>query len=171
MDLASLLFYILGALSVLGAICVITVPNPIFCALFLALTMVSLSGIFFSLGAYFVAGVQLIVYAGAVTVLFVMVVMLFDLKKETQAFSAKPIGFLLRTVAVGAFMGLLWGGVELARGYIYSPSVLNPDTATRSVSELLFTKYIFAFEIISVLLLLVVIGSVTLARSKGGTHA
>ena len=75
----SLLFFILAAMTVGSALVVILASNPIFCSLALAMAMISVAGIFASLNAWFVAGVQLIVYAGAVMVLFVMVLMLFDL--------------------------------------------------------------------------------------------
>ena len=87
MGVQDLLFYFLGGLSLFGALGVVLAANPIYASLFLVLSMVSISGIFFSLGAYFVAGVQLLVYAGAVMVLFVMVIMIFDLKKELSPYS------------------------------------------------------------------------------------
>src|SRR6186997_2126812 len=80
-------FYSLAFFLLFFAFKVITVPNPIHSALYLVLTMIGLAGVFFNLGAQFIAGVQMIVYAGAVMVLFVMVLMLFDLRAEIRSFS------------------------------------------------------------------------------------
>jgi NADH-quinone oxidoreductase subunit J len=72
------IFWFLALITVFSGLIVVTVANPIYSALALVMTMVGIAALFVTLGAYFVAGVQLIVYAGAVMVLFVMVLMLFD---------------------------------------------------------------------------------------------
>src|SRR5207253_2182196 len=113
--------------------------------------------------------VQLIVYAGAVMVLFVMVVMLFDLKKEEETFSAGTISNFVKIASVGAILGLLIGGFELTRMTSKETDSMGGG-AVREMAHLLFSKHIFAFEIVSVLLLVVAVGAVTLARTKGGTH-
>ena len=95
MDISSIIFYFLAFGIVLSAAAVVLVANPIYSALFLSITMVTLAFVFFLLKAYFIGAVQLAVYAGAVMVLFVMVLMLFDLKKEKEAFTK------------GAFSGFL----------------------------------------------------------------
>src|SRR3954465_2747842 len=88
-------FYSIAFFLCFFAFKTISSVNPIHSALYLALTMIGLSGVFFQLDAQFIAGVQLIVYAGAVMVLFVMVLMLFDLKTEIRAFSRGLLaGFL-----------------------------------------------------------------------------
>jgi len=87
MEVTPTMFYLMSAIVVAFSVLVIVLPNPIYSALSLAGSMVGLAFVFFLLEAYFIAAVQLIVYAGAVMVLFVMVLMLFDLKKEVQAFS------------------------------------------------------------------------------------
>ncbi|HEX4925733.1 MAG TPA: NADH-quinone oxidoreductase subunit J [Bdellovibrionales bacterium] len=168
----NIVFYILSSVAVLAALGVILLPNPIYSALCLAGTMVALAGLFFALGAYFVAGVQLIVYAGAVMVLFVMVVMLFDLRRETEAFSGGPWGFFLKIGAGALALGLIAGAFEISK--TGAPEAGDKAaalaTSTKALAEVLFTKHVFAFEIISVLLLIVIVGAVTLARSRGGTH-
>jgi NADH-quinone oxidoreductase subunit J len=166
------LFYILGILSVASALGVVLMPNPIYAALFLAGTMISFSALFFLLGAYFVAGAQLIVYAGAVMVLFVMVVMLFDLRHEKDAFSSGATGFLFKIAGGGALLGVLMAAFSAytPSGGVEDPNAGDVIASTRALATLLFTKYVFAFEVISILLLLVVVGSVAIARSRGGTH-
>lgn len=76
----SFLFWLLAVVTLVSGLSVILLANPIYSALCLAMTMVGVSALFATLGAYFIAGVQMIVYAGAVLVLFIMVLMLFDLK-------------------------------------------------------------------------------------------
>ena len=103
-------FIFLSAAVLVSALFVILSRNPIHSALSLVITMVSLAFIFFLLKAAFIAGVQLIVYAGAVMVLFVMVLMLFDLKKESEVFTQGPFSRFLKLLAVGWFCGLIVGG-------------------------------------------------------------
>lgn len=170
-DTYNIIFYILSTLAVVCALGVILVPNPIYSALYLAGTMISLAGLFFALGAYFVAGVQLIVYAGAVMVLFVMVVMLFDLKKEANAFTGGPWGFFLKFAGGALTLGLIAGAFEVSRPGVEDPNrTAELATSTKVLAEALFSRHVFGFEVISVLLLVVIVGAVSMARSKGGTH-
>ncbi|MFN8846668.1 MAG: NADH-quinone oxidoreductase subunit J [Bdellovibrionales bacterium] len=166
------LFWFLAIATVLGGLTVISVKNPIYAALALAFTMVGVAAVFVTLGAYFVAGVQLIVYAGAVMVLFVMVLMLFDLKHEAEAFSKGLISGAIKIGSAGVLAGLLAGAI------FYSS---NTGAPTQQVAEAavdpskalgyrLFTQHIFAFEALGVLLLIIAVGAVALSRSKGGTH-
>lgn len=168
----SILFWILALITMTSAILVITMANPIFSALALAMTMVGVAALFVTLDAYFLAGVQLIVYAGAVMVLFVMVLMLFDLKHELKAFSKGVLTGGVKLATVGLFAGLMVGGILVTHGM----ATKNVDLATSgdntaTLAQLLFSHYLFGFEALGVLLLIVAVGSVALARSKGGTHA
>lgn len=172
------LFYVLAAFSLFCAIGVILAQNPIFSSLFLAMTMVGISAIFITLDAWFVAGVQLIVYAGAVMVLFVMVLMLFDLKHEMETFSRGLMSGILKLVTAGVILGLILGSVMMSAEAIFNPEPM-PLTgtdgasldATKLLAETLFTKYLFGFEVIGFLLLVIAIGAVALSRIAGGTHA
>jgi len=171
LELSTILFYVLGAMALFSAIAVVAVQNPIYSALFLASTMIAVAGLFFTLEAYFIAGVQLIVYAGAVLVLFVMVVMLFDLRKEHEGNRGNLPFSIIKALSVGAVLGLIVGGFQIARVATTEGGALSGVAALKEISIQLFTKYLFAFEIVSVLLLLVVVGALSLARAKGGTHA
>lgn len=173
------LFWFLAFVTVVSALSVVLMANPIFSALSLAMTMVSVAGLFVTLNAYFLAGVQLIVYAGAVMVLFVMVLMLFDLKHELQAFTRGKTTGAIKIASVGILSGLIVGVVTLGVSLVTKPnSAVNGlsevkivDDTTRSLSEALFLKNIFGFEALGVLLLVIAVGTVALSRSKGGTHA
>lgn len=169
------LFWFLAAVVLLSGAIVILVPNPVYSALALAMTMVGIAALFVTLNAYFLAGVQLIVYAGAVMVLFVMVLMIFDLKQEVRAFSRGLFSGAMKIASVGLFAGLVAGAVALTAGSFINVSPnpaleLGADT-TKQLGKMLFTQYLFGFEALGVLLLVVAIGAVALSRSKGGTHA
>lgn len=173
------LFWFLAVITVASALTVILVPNPIYSALSLAMTMVGVAAIFVTLKAFFLAGVQLIVYAGAVMVLFVMVLMLFDLKHELQAFTRGKLSGVLKVSCVGLLAGLIVGAIyQSSSSLIHAPVatesasavVANPDNSKR-LGQMLFSQYLFGFEALGVLLLVVAVGAVALSRSKGGTHA
>ena len=171
---ADLVFYILGGIALVAGLSVVCMSNPVYSALSLAVTMICIGGLFWSLGALFIAAVQLIVYAGAVMVLFVMVLMLFDLKHEKQAFTPGRVFALVKMIAISLLLGLLGRLIylyaQLGIGATDRVNVESTD-ATKELSMLLFSRYVFAFEVISILLLVVVVGAVTLSRIKGGTHA
>ena len=171
MSVEAFLFWLLAGISVLGALGVLFFSSPLYAAFSLIGTMVGLSGLFATLGADFLAGVQLIVYGGAVLVLFVMVMMLFDLKHEQRSFSVSQSSMLVKTAVVG--LGL---GMSLAAGYLegaFRQQLNGSDSSglgVRKMGELIFTKYMLVFQVLGVLLLVVAVGAVALARAKGGTH-
>lgn len=170
------LFWFLAFVTLVSAASVILMTNPIYSALSLAMTMIGVAAVFITLNAYFLAGVQLIVYAGAVMVLFVMVLMLFDLKHELQAFTRGRITGGIKIASVGILSGLIVGaitmGLKIASSATSSSDVTKVTTdTTRALAENLFIKNIFGFEALGVMLLVVAVGAVALSRSKGGTHA
>jgi NADH-quinone oxidoreductase subunit J len=168
------LFWFLAALTVVSALSVILMTNPIYSALSLAMTMVSVAAIFVTLQAYFLAGVQLIVYAGAVMVLFVMVLMLFDLKHELQAFTRGRFSGAFKIASIGSLAGLLVGAMYTVRVTTVQEAAVvtaSPKAAISPLAEELFLKNVFGFEALGVLLLVIAVGTVALSRSKGGTHA
>lgn len=166
------IFWFLALVTMASALSVVMMSNPIYSALSLAMTMVGVSALFVTLNAFFIAGVQLIVYAGAVMVLFVMVLMLFDIKEELRHYSSGKVTGGLKLAAVGALGGLLVGAALVggAAEQATETGKLIADP-TKALGELLFTKYIFIFEALGVLLLVIAVGAVALARSRGGTHA
>src|SRR6478609_5352850 len=97
---------------------VILLKNPIYSALSLAMTMVGMAALFVTLNAFFIAGVQLIVYAGAVMVLFTMVIMLFDLKQDIQAFTRGKLSGILKIASVGLLAGLVVGAIAMSVGLL-----------------------------------------------------
>lgn len=173
LNLNDLLFYFLATTAVVSALGVILQSNPIYCALCLALTMISVAGIFASLAAWFVAGVQLIVYAGAVMVLFVMVLMLFDTKAETRAFSRGVVSGFFKIAAAAMLLAIAGGAAYMsgdARFTTLAASGMTATASTKALADVLFNKYVFSFEAMGALLLFIAIGAVALSRIQGGTH-
>lgn len=171
MDILPIVFYAFATLLIITALGVILVPSPIYSALFLAMTMVLLAVVFFILEAYFLAGVQLIVYAGAVVVLFVMVLMLFDLRRESKIFSGNLMSTLLKFSLSMLALIVLIAPLSLISLKTNPEWLSVPGIETKALAESLFTKHLFTFEVIGALLTVVLVGAITLAKSKGGTHA
>jgi len=165
-------FYLASAALIFFAYKVVTAPNPVHCALYLALTMIGLAGVFFKLNAHFIAGVQLIVYAGAVMVMFVMVVMLFDLRHEIRSFSRGLVSGLFKIMSAALLAGYLIGAV--GESPLVQPgqaTLAQSQSVTQDLSLLLFSNYLLIFEVLGVLLLVIAVGVVAVSRVKGGTHA
>jgi NADH-quinone oxidoreductase subunit J len=160
----SALFYIFSGLTVLCALMVVANPfsrNPVTSAMFLVLSIASLAGLFVLLHAFFLAAVQVLVYAGAVIVLFLFVIMLLDLKEEQRrAFSKLSVAAGLIGVGALSFVIIrtIW---QSGIGSGLQPKL---DGATRSLGEALFTDYLLPFEIVSVLLLVAMVGVVLLSK-------
>ena len=158
-----MLFIFFSALVLYGALVTVFHKDLVVSALHLAGSMLALAGLFFILGAHFIAGVQVVVYAGAVMVLFVMVVMLFDLKKEDSLLFSG--GLWLKGAVLFFLTGLIAGLFPLSL-HLFEPRA-GADlklTSTKELSRLLFTDYILAFEVLGVLLLLIAVGVAVLCR-------
>ena len=159
-----LFFYLFAGLTLLCGGLVVANPfsrNPVTSAMFLVLTIVSLAGLFVLLHAFFLAAVQVLVYAGAVMVLFLFVIMLLDLKEEARR-KFKTFGVVAGLASVGA-LGLLTVKTIWSSGIGQG---LNPqiDGATGALGKMLFTQYLLPFEIVSVLLLVAMVGVILLSK-------
>jgi NADH-quinone oxidoreductase subunit J len=172
-SLGAWFFYAFAASLVLLALNMIRSPNPIHSALYLVLSMLGLAGAYFHLSAEFIAGVQVIVYAGAVMVLFVMVIMLFDLQRELRAFSKGVTSSILKIASAAAVFGYVANVVfeSHPEGAEPGSTLAATPEVTRELSTLLYTNYLLAFEVLGVLLLVVAVGVVAISRVRGGTHA
>lgn len=161
------LFYAFAALTLLCGLLVVANPfsrSPVNSAMFLVLTIVSLAGLFVLLHAFFLAAVQIIVYAGAVMVLFLFVIMLLDLKEEERR-KLRKAGLAAGVVAVGALAVLFVRALlAAAPGAQLSPPAIEGSTA--NLGRLLFTQYLLPFEIVSVLLLVAMIGVILLSKKE-----
>lgn len=157
-------FYIFAFLTVICAIMVVANPfsrNPITSAMFLVLTITCMAGLFVQLHAFFLAAVQILVYAGAVMVLFLFVIMLLDLKVEERR-RIKAVGAGLGTLAVGSIAFLLFKSI--LRVDKVAGGVAQVDGSTIALGKLLFTNYVLPFEILSLLLLVAMVGVILLSK-------
>src|SRR4051794_16222615 len=165
-----ILFYIFAFLTLACGFLVIANPfsrNPVTSAMFLVLTIASLAGLFVLLHAFFLAAVQVLVYAGAVMVLFLFVIMLLDLKAEER----RRLRGLSPKIVVG--LGLVCVLTILA---VFIRSLasthLNVETSpsleggTIALGQLLFTQYLLPFEIVSELLLVAMVGVILLSKKE-----
>jgi len=150
----------------IGGISVITRKNPVHSALALIATLLAQSSIYLMLYAPFVAGVQVILYAGGIMVLFLFVIMLMSLNRsmrEPQFNSQWLVGMIAATALGGLFIGVYIKGNSIFPEHALS--VVENDN-TQNVATLLYGQYMFAFEIASLLLLVAIIGAVVMAKKK-----
>ncbi len=164
MPMHDLSFYLLAALTLAFGFLTVANPfsrNPVTSAMFLVLTMGALAGLFVTLHAFFIAAVQILVYAGAVMVLFLFVIMLLDLKEEERRRFNK-FGIGAGVVAVGGITAMLvkaiwFSGVGEGR----TPKI---EGAPATLGKELFTNYLLPFEIVSILLLVAMVGVILLSK-------
>jgi NADH-quinone oxidoreductase subunit J len=159
------LFYLFAALTLVCGFLVVANPfsrNPVVSAMFLVLTIISLAGLFVLLHAFFLAAVQILVYAGAVMVLFLFVIMLLDLKEE-QRRTINLFGIVAGVVTVGAIGFALVNAVFQSKpGAQFGRSTLEGLPAP--LGKLLFSSYLLPFEILSLLLLVAMVGVILLSK-------
>jgi len=157
--MTAILFYVFAALAVGSALVVVGQRNPIYSAFGLIVTLCALSAIFGLLGSPFIAVLQVVVYAGAIMVLFLFVLMLLGVGAEDR-----KSGRTLKTVAavLAAALALEMGAVLV--GAAPAP-VASFDASTRAVAHVLFSApYLYVFEATSILILAALVGSIVLAR-------
>ena len=165
MAIPDILFYVFAFLTLACGVLVVANPfsrNPITSAMFLVLTIISMAGLFVLLHAFFLAAVQVLVYAGAVMVLFLFVIMLLDLKEEERR-EIKKIGFVTGLIAVAAIIGLFIRSLLATNpgNDLPAPTAIG-DTAT--LGTMLFKQYLLPFEIVSILLLVAMVGVILLSK-------
>lgn len=157
------LFILFGAVAVCGAIMVVTRKHPMASALYLILTLFAVAALFALRQAHFLAAVQVIVYAGAVVVLFVFVIMLINVPENRLPVERATAMRFLGVVAAGL---LLLETAVLARRFSMPRGPAAAVGTVEAVGRALFTDYLLAFEVTSVLLLSAVIGAIALAKRK-----
>lgn len=168
-SMEALVFCVLGAITLVSAFFVIVVRRPLHNVLFMILSMIGLAGLFILLQAEFVAMVQLIVYAGAVMVLFLFVIMLLNLDEMSLPYD--PRGFRW-WIGIGMAIALAVMLFPVLKAVLPTPGAGASSLAKAGVSNTeligreLFTSYLLPFEIASVLLLAAIIGAVVLVKKQ-----
>jgi len=159
--LDAILFYLFAVLALGGALLVVGQRNPTYSALALIVTLCSLSAIFGLLGSPFIAVLQVVVYAGAIMVLFLFVIMLLNAQAEPEP--QVPRRLLKRVGSLLALFLLVEVGAILAKGQALSLRPLSPSI--QNMARVLFSEgYLYVFEATSVLILAALVGAVTLAK-------
>ncbi len=159
----AILFYVFGGLAVLGALVMVGQRNPTYSAFAFIVTLVSLSAVFGLLGSPFIAALQVVVYAGAIMVLFLFVLMLLNVKAEARV-EGESRAFKLVAIALGALLV-----VELGSVFRASPRTLAGAfnaSATEVARRLFSYEYLYVFEATSILILAALVGAIALAKPE-----
>ncbi|MEI6816386.1 MAG: NADH-quinone oxidoreductase subunit J [Bacteroidota bacterium] len=166
--MAPYFFYFLAFLSILSALMVVFSKNPVYSVLYLVITFFSIAGQYILLNAQFLAAVHVIVYAGAIMVLFLFVVMLLNLNKELEPHKSSLLklsgviaaGLLLVTI-VGSYRG---AAVQVVGSAMNTPTYDNQIGLVKNLGKVLFGDFLLPFEISSVLFLSAMVGAVMLGK-------
>jgi NADH-quinone oxidoreductase subunit J len=165
------LFAMFAGVAIGCAVGMVFHRNPVHCALLLVGVLLSISGLFILLNASFLAALQVLVYAGAIMVLFLFVLMLLNIRDESALLTrgaAKGFGILF---AIIVFVELLWTVLSPQvepGGMVASTSLPRSFGSPAAIGRVLYTVWLYPFEITSILLLIAVIGAVVLAKRKFG---
>jgi NADH-quinone oxidoreductase subunit J len=160
-----IIFFVLAIFAVLGAISLIVQKHPIHSALSLIVVMVALAGLYLLMGAEFVAAVQIIVYGGAIMVLFVFVIMLLNagIEERTNFSKLATVGGIpLALVLLVAIAGAIAGGQSSVQASAQNGAV----APTRQIAGLLFQDFVYPFELTSFLILVAILGAIVLAQRE-----
>jgi NADH-quinone oxidoreductase subunit J len=165
-----LLFYLFGGVAVLASLLVVGQRNPMYSVLLLIVSFMALAGLYVLLDAPFTAVTQIIIYAGAIMVLFLFVVMLLNVPRENPIaapllarFSgARRIGALL---SVALLVEFAWAFARVSATR-FGPEAAPALSSVRAIGQALFTDHAFAFEVTSILILVAMVGAVVLARKE-----
>lgn len=167
-SVSQLLFVLFGAMALGCALAMVTQRNPLYSAISLVGVFVSLACLYLTLQAPFIAAIQVIVYAGAIMVLVVFVIMLLNVEEEVRRpvrlHYLIPVGVLLAAVLVGEAAFMLELGNSGPKGFAPVQTAGTDVGLTASIGTGMFTKYLLPFEVTSVLILMALVGAITLAR-------
>jgi NADH-quinone oxidoreductase subunit J len=160
-----IIFFVLAAMAVVGALSLIFQRHPIHSALSLIVVMVALAGLYLLMGAEFVAAVQIIVYGGAIMVLFVFVIMLLNAGVEERTNLSKLAGIAGIPLAV-ALTGFLAAAVARSQDAVQAATQTGAIAPTKAVANLLFQNFVYPFELTSFLILVAIMGALVLAQRE-----
>ncbi len=168
MILNAIFFYLFAGITVASAVMVVTAKNPIHSVLFLILAFVNAAGLFVLLGAEFLAMILIVVYVGAVAVLFLFVVMMLDVDfaELRQGFlSYLPVGGLVGAVMLAELLVVLGGwviGPDVAKAITAPIPSVSAINNTQALGLVLYTRYVYYFEAAGVILLVAMIGAIVM---------
>src|ERR1700709_522165 len=166
-------FYLFGLIAIASALAFVTRKSPVAAALWLVNTMFCLSALYVMLDAQFIGAIQVLVYAGAIMVVFLFVIMLLNLG-QAEATDTRGLGWKLTAGAVA--VALLWQIFALTRARTittltlpegYAATQVNVTGAIAPIAQPLFNEYLLAFEVTSILLLAAIVGAVIIGKQRG----
>jgi len=169
MEFKTVVFYVLAAVMVLAALRVITARNPVHAALFLVLTFFNAGGIWLILQAEFLAIMLVMVYVGAVMVLFLFVVMMLDINVDRLRegfWSYLPVGAVVGVIMLAEMVMVLSGDYFGLENMPEPPAAAADYSNTRALGRILYTEYVYPFELASLVLLVAMIAAVALTLRK-----
>ncbi len=158
-------FFVLAALAVIGAVSLILQKHPIHSALSLIVVMVALAGLYLLMGAEFVAAVQIIVYGGAIMVLFVLVIMLLNAGIEEHPSISKMAG-VPGLLLVAALAGFIAATITRSTDTVQAALQTGAMSSTKGISNMLFRDFVYPFELTSFLILIAILGATVLAQRE-----
>ena len=168
-----ILFYVFGIAAVFSAILVITRRNPVNSAVSLLATFASVAALFILMNAPFIAMIQITVYAGAILVLFLFVVMLLNLREAGSGFfditgtGQRTAAFLVIAVLGGELLYIILRGRHVAEPMgVYSDAAVAQAGNTQALGNVLFSAYVWPFEVVSILLIVAIVGAVILTQKS-----
>ena len=173
--MADILFFVFSTVALGSALLMVTRKNPVASLLFMVATLASVAGIYVLLEAHFLAAIQIIVYAGAIMVLFLFVIMLLNLGHDYRQDLKGGVWAIFAFVVAGAMAGVLarqFQGAEASPLYGYFQGAATIDAALMergavgAIGYPLFTDYVVAFELVGVLLLVAIVGALALAKRR-----
>ena len=170
--MTDLLWWVFASVAIGGALGTVTRKNPIASLMFLVLTFFSLAGIYVLLNAHFIAAAQVIVYTGAILVLFLFVIMLLNLGHDYRSDLRSGGWIVLSFVAAGLIAGSVSSGIGdpaaivQRNGQQAIEASLAELNAVGAIGEPLFREFVIAFELTSILLLVAIVGAVLLAKRR-----
>ena len=167
-----IVFYVLAAVAIGSSFGVVVAKNPVGSLLFAVTTLGSLAGVFVLLEAHFLAAIQIIVYAGAIMVLFLFVIMLLNLGHDYQADLRGGAWIVVAFAVAGTVGWVVWqsfgtpGAVVQREGAARIAASVEQLNAVGAVAQPLFSHYLVPFELVGILLLVAIIGAVLLAKRR-----
>ena len=166
--LLKLFFGYFAAIIVGISVLVVTRRNPVHSVMWMLLMFFHLAGLYLFLNAEFIAALQVIVYAGAILVLFLFVVLLLNLREElkTKRFIGSWPAGLIIALALLASMGFAVSSLVPGISGKYTIDYIQKETFTKVLGQVLYTEYLFPFEIASIILLVSIIGAIVLAKKR-----
>lgn len=169
-NIATLMFYFLSLLTVLSAVMVVSSKNPVHSVFFLILAFFNVAGLFILLGAEYIAMTLIIVYVGAVAVLFLFVIMMLNINSSEMRdgfIKYLPLGAAVAAIIFAEFIFIFYNSLDSKNALAPVRSVIEPSAETsntQAIGNILYTSYAYPFQMAGIILLIAMIGAIVLTK-------